>query len=127
MQVSFGHRDSGTALSLAPAMLSVCHYVYFLLGDPKILFPKTRASFWVGISFRLTDNPNRVSRECGRREERGSRRYPLLPEDEGRKGTPPSGSPEDTLCPGNPSMNAVEASLSGVGGEEGQVCWELLV
>ena len=49
-------------------------------------------------------------------EEKGSRRYPLPPEGEGQKGTPPTGSPEDTLCHEIPSMNAVGAWVSGAGG-----------
>ena len=48
-------------------------------------------------------------------EEKGSRRYPLPPEDEGQKGTPPTGIPEDTLCHEIPSMNAVAAGAEGRG------------
>lgn len=85
MQVAFSHVDSGTALSLVPAVHAICHCVYFLLRGPKDPVSRDKGLF-LGISFRVTDNLDRVSRECGGSEEQGSRRYHLPPEDEGRKG-----------------------------------------
>ena len=64
MQVTFSHIDSGTALSLAPAVHTIFHCVYFRLRGPKDPLSEDKGLF-LGISFRLTDNLDRVSMECG--------------------------------------------------------------
>ena len=92
-------------------MHTIFHCVYFQLRGPKDPLSEDKGLF-LGISFKLNDNLDSVYGMWGS-EEKGNRRYPLPPGDEGQKGTPPTGSPEDTLCHENPSMNAVGARVSG--------------
>lgn len=82
MQMAFSNVDSGTACSLAPAVHVICHYV--CLRGPKDPLSQDMGPF-LGISFRLTDNLDRVIQGMWGSEEQGSRRYPLPLEDEGRK------------------------------------------
>jgi len=92
---------------------TIFHCVYFRLRGPIDPLSEDKGLF-LGISFRLTDNLDSVYGIWGS-EEKGNRRYPLPPEGEGQKGTPPTGSPEDTLCREIPSMNAIGAWVSGAG------------
>lgn len=116
MQVVFRHVDSGTALSLVPPVHAICHRVCFLLRGPKDSLSGDKGLF-LGISFRVTDNLDRVSREHWGVKNKAVGDIISLRKMKAGKGTPPTGSPEDTLCPGNPSMNAVGAWVSGVWGD----------
>jgi hypothetical protein len=81
------------------------------LRGPKDPLSKDKGLF-LGISFRLTDNLDRVSMECGGVKKKAAG-YILSLQKMKAKGTPPTGCPEDTLCHENPSMNAVGARVSG--------------
>lgn len=99
-RVAFSHLDLGTALTLTPAMFSTGDHVYFLLRGPKDPLFQDRGSLLV-ISFRFTDDPDRVSKECGGVKNKAVGHSLFLRKMKAGKGTPPGGSPKDTLCPGN--------------------------
>ena len=92
-------------------MHTIFHCVYFRLRGPKDPLSEDKGLF-LGISFRLTDNLDRVSMECGGVKKKAAGDILSLQKMKA-KGTPPTGSPEDTLCHENPSMNAVGARVSG--------------
>jgi hypothetical protein len=95
-------------------MHTTFHCVYFLLRGPKDPLSEDKGLF-PGISFRLTDNLDSVYGMWGS-EKKAAGDILSLQKMKAGKGTPPRGSPEDTLCHENPSMNAVGAWVSGAGG-----------
>lgn len=93
-------------LSLGPAWLSMSHYVFFffLLRGPEDPLSQGKGPFWVFPLDRVYS---------GGAKDRAARDILSHRKMKAGKVTPPTGSPEDTPCPGNPCMNAMGAWVSG--------------